>query len=197
MLIAAIPTGTITDNVRVLLSLVGLMWLLWVVNEVTDDSLNKSLGIRPRDNKGLRGILCAPLLHGDFSHISGNSLVFIVLGWMTMLGDPQDFFIVTAIAWFTSGFGIWLFGGEKTNHIGASGVVFGYFGFLLLRGYFERSAGAILLAVLVMLLYGNLIWNLLPIREKMSWEGHLFGFLGGVLVAQNLAVFRDWFETMF
>lgn len=86
-----------------------------------------------------------------------------------------------------SGLGVWLFAPPYTNHIGASGVIFGYFGFLLSRGYFERSFGTIALSIVVALLYGGMIWGVLPTQIGISWQGHLFGFLGGILAARMLS----------
>jgi membrane associated rhomboid family serine protease len=84
--------------------------------------------------------------------------------------------------------GVWLIGGTGTVHIGASGLVFGYLGFLLLRGYFERSASSILFSIMIFCLYGGLVWGILPWQQRgISWEAHLFGFLGGVLAARLLA----------
>ena len=104
-----------------------------------------------------------------------------------MLREISDFFLVSLITMLASGLGVWLFGSANSIHIGASGVIFGYFGFLLSRGYFERSAVGIAFSLLVGTLYGSLIWGVLPIRNGISWEGHLFGFLGGVLAARLLA----------
>jgi membrane associated rhomboid family serine protease len=104
-----------------------------------------------------------------------------------MLRETSDFFVVTIITMLVSGFGVWLTAPAYSIHIGASGVIFGYFGFLLLRGYFERSFAAILFSLIVGLLYGGLIWGVLPLQYGISWQGHLFGFIGGALAARLLA----------
>ncbi len=104
-----------------------------------------------------------------------------------MLRDVKDFFVVTFITIIFSGFGVWLFGSPNTIHIGASGVIFGYLGFLLLRGFFERSFASIALSLVVGWLYGGLIWGVFPSQYGISWQGHLFGFIGGVFAAQMLA----------
>jgi membrane associated rhomboid family serine protease len=175
---------------------VATAWLLELVDTLFLRGAFNRFGIRPRQAIGLRGILLAPLLHGDLRHLVANTVPFIVLGWFTMLHNLNDFWIVTAIAWFVSGLGVWLFGSARSNHIGASGLVFGYFGFLLLRGYFERSVWSIALSMLVGLLYGSLIWSVLPIRRGMSWQGHLFGFAGGILAARYLPQLRLWLTTI-
>ncbi|MBW4519492.1 MAG: rhomboid family intramembrane serine protease [Scytolyngbya sp. HA4215-MV1] len=143
-------------------------------------------GILPRTVIGLRGILLAPFLHGSIAHLVSNTIPFLALGWFVMLRETRDFFTVSAITLLVSGFGTWLFG-SPGFHIGASGIIFGYFGFLLLRGYFERSFRSILLSLVVGLFYGGLIWGVLPQQNGISWEGHLFGFIGGVLAARMLA----------
>lgn len=142
-------------------------------------------GILPRNLIGLRGILFAPFLHGGFGHLIGNTIPFIVLGWLVMLREISDFAAVSIISALVSGLGTWLFG-TRGIHIGASGVIFGYLGYLLARGYFERSGVAIAIALFVGTLYGSLLWGILPLQHGISWEGHLFGFVGGVLSAKLL-----------
>jgi membrane associated rhomboid family serine protease len=116
-----------------------------------------------------------------------NTLPFVFLGWLVMLRRMADFFVVSAFAILVGGLGVWLFGGPNTLHIGASGVVFGFLGYLLLRGYFERSFTSILLAVVVGVLYGGALWGVLPSEPGISWQGHLFGFIGGGGAARTLA----------
>ena len=107
------------------------------------------------------GILFAPLLHGGFGHLLANTVPLVMLGWLVMVRRLSDFFAVTAIVWLLGGLGVWLFAPPHTVHIGASGLIFGYLGFLLLRGYFERSFGSIFLSIVVGLLYGSAIWGVL------------------------------------
>jgi membrane associated rhomboid family serine protease len=130
--------------------------------------------------------LFAPFLHGNFAHLIANTIPFLTLGWFVMLRETSDFFVVTGITMLVSGLGVWLFGSAGL-HIGASGVVFGYLGFLLARGYFERNIPSILLSVIVGFLYGGAIWGVLPTQPGVSWEGHLFGFIGGVIAARFLS----------
>ncbi len=142
-----------------------------------------ALGVRPRTLVGLRGILLMPLLHGGFGHLLANTLPFIVLGWLVMLNGISDFFFVSAVIIIVSGVGVWLFGAANSVHIGASGLVFGFFGFLVTRAYFERSLGSIILAFGVIIFYGGLLMGILPLQLGVSWQAHLFGFAGGVLAA--------------
>jgi membrane associated rhomboid family serine protease len=164
---------------------VALIWILEVVDIFLGGALN-AYGIFPRHLIGLRGILFAPFLHGDLGHLLANTIPFLVLGWFVMLQETSDFFVVTAITMVVSGLGVWLFGAPSL-HIGASGVIFGYLGFLLLRGYFERNFTSILVSLIVGVLYGGMIWGVLPTQLGISWEGHLFGFIGGVIAARLLA----------
>lgn len=168
----------------------GFVALMWVV-EIVDllflrGSLN-SYGIRPRSIIGLRGILFAPFLHAGLAHLIANTIPFLTLGWLTMLRETSDFFVVTAIAILVGGLGTWLTGSPYSIHIGASGLVFGYLGFLLLRGYFERSASAVVFSLIVGVFYGGMLWGVLPLQYGVSWQGHLFGFIGGGLAARLLA----------
>lgn len=178
--------GEIKSHVTILAIFVGLMWALEILDLFLGGALNQ-FGIRPHSLIGLRGILFAPFLHGNFFHLIANTVPFVILGWFVMLHRTSDFFRVTAIVMLISGLGVWLFAPSFTNHIGASGVVFGYLGFLLFRGYFERSFSSIVLSVIVGLLYGSMIWGVLPIRYGISWQGHLFGFIGGIIAARMLS----------
>jgi membrane associated rhomboid family serine protease len=167
--------------------LVALMWIETTIDFFLRGSL-LSYGILPHSIIGLRGILFAPFLHGGFGHLIANTIPFITLGWLIMLRETSDFFIVTAITMVISGLGVWIFGNPYSIHIGASGVIFGYLGFLLLRGVFERSVVAILLSIMVGFFYGGVIWGILPTQPGISWEGHLFGFIGGIVAARLLAM---------
>ncbi|HLO50300.1 MAG TPA: rhomboid family intramembrane serine protease [Kamptonema sp.] len=165
---------------------VALMWIIEIIDWFLLGGRLNAYGVRPRSIVGLRGILFMPFLHGNFAHLAANTLPFITFGWLIMLRETSDFFLVSAITMLVSGIGVWLTGSPYSIHIGASGLIFGYFGFLLLRGYFERSFMSIVLSVFVGFLYGGLIWGVLPSQPGVSWQGHLFGFVGGVLAAQLL-----------
>ena len=167
--------------------LVILLWSVQIVNAFIFGGKLAVFGIHPRSLNGLQGILWAPFLHGGFRHLIANTLPFVTLGWLVMLQETADFLIVTVVAALVSGLGTWLIGAPASVHIGASGVIFGYFGYLLLRGWFERSALSLALSVLVISLYGSLIWGVFPVQQGVSWEGHLFGFIGGGLAARLLA----------
>ena len=167
----------------------GTLALLWAI-EIVDLAVFQGgldgYGIRPRSAVGLIGILLAPFLHGGLRHLMANSGPLVALGWMVMLRDTRHFFVVGAIASVVGGLGVWLIGASGSVHIGASITIFGFFGYLLLRGWFERRFAVIAGSVVVGLLYGGLIFGVLPGQRGISWEGHLFGFLGGVLSARLL-----------
>lgn len=168
----------------------GLTVLLWSIHLVNFGLFGGRLilqGIYPRQLDGLQGIIWAPFLHGSFSHLVANTLPLLTLGGLIMLGEASDFIVVTVVSAVISGLGTWLIGAPNSVHVGASGVIFGYFGYLLLRGYFDRSAFAITAAILVIIFYGGFLWGVLPTQPGVSWEGHLFGFIGGGLAAWILA----------
>jgi membrane associated rhomboid family serine protease len=171
----------------ILATFVAIFWLLEILDQFVFRGSLDYFGIIPHQVIGLRGILFAPFLHGDFPHLIANTVPFLILGWLVMLQETSDFFIVTGLTMLVGGLGVWLFAAPGSTHIGASILIFGYLGFLLLRGYFQRNIPSILLSILVFLLYGGTIWGVLPSRPGISWQGHLFGFLGGVLAAKLIA----------
>ncbi|NJR51034.1 MAG: rhomboid family intramembrane serine protease [Leptolyngbyaceae cyanobacterium CSU_1_3] len=166
---------------RYLVYLVLIAWIVSIVNfGLLGGSLNH-LGIRPRSLGGLQGILFAPFLHGDWAHIEGNTIGFATFGGLILLQDPSNFGAVTTIVALTSGIGTWLVGegnrsGKVVVHIGASGVVFGYLGFLFSLAYFDRSLSSASILVLLSFFYSKYLWGILPLQEGISWEEHLFGF---------------------
>ncbi|MEO1400801.1 MAG: rhomboid family intramembrane serine protease [Cyanobacteria bacterium J06635_1] len=170
--------------------LTGLVVILWAVEIIDWLGFRGSLdryGIVPRQLMGLRGIAFAPFLHGNFEHLMANTLPLVTLSWLVMVREISDWVWVTLLAALSAGLGTWLVGAEGSVHIGASGLIFGYVGFLLMRGYFERSGVAIAFSLLVILFYGGILWGVLPSQPGISWEGHLFGFIGGVIAARLLS----------
>lgn len=161
-----------------------IFWAVEIINQYFFGNRLNHLGITPRNFIGLRGIILAPFLHVDFPHLLGNTVPFAILGWFVMLQNTKDFYIVSAISALVSGVGVWLFAKPYSVTMGASGVVFGFLGFLLMRGYFQRNAPSIALALIVIFLYGGMIWGVLPSSPNVSWLGHLFGFVGGVGAAK-------------
>jgi membrane associated rhomboid family serine protease len=176
----------VKSQVLILGTLVAIMWGI----EILDVNIFRhgldSFGILPRNPIGLRGILFAPFLHGSFGHLEANTIPFLILGWLIMSESIEHFAIVSIICMVVGGFGTWAFG-ANAFHIGASGVIFGYLGFLLARWYFDRRIGSALIALFVGSTYGGVLWGVLPSMPGVSWEGHLFGFIGGIVAAKSIA----------
>jgi membrane associated rhomboid family serine protease len=167
----------------VLGAFVALLWFLEIIDALFLRGALDGFGIAPRSLTSLPAVLAAPFLHAGFGHLMANTIPFVVLGWMVMWRRTSDLFVVFLASAIASGLGVWLFGGAHTLHLGLSGVIFGFLGFLLARGYYERSAGAIGVALAAFLLYGGILWGVLPLQQGVSWQGHLFGFVGGVVTA--------------
>lgn len=179
-------------GLRLLVGFLAALWVLELVDTLLLRGAFNRLGIRPRQVRGLFGILVAPCLHGNLGHLAANTGPFAILGTLILFGGLDTLWTVTGLVWLISGVGVWLFGRANTTHLGASGLVFGYLGFLLLRGYFEQSPVAIAIALLVGFLYSGALWGLLPLQKGRSWSGHLFGFLGGILAARYLSDIQAW-----
>lgn len=168
----------------------GFIFLLWFIEILDWVLFHGSLdayGVKPRTVNGLIGILYAPFLHGGFGHLMANTLPILILGGLIIVSRGlKEFFLVTGVVMIISGLGTWLIGPGHSVHIGASGLVFGYFGFLLLMAYFERSCQAIVVAGVVFFFYGGLVWGVLPRGDGISWQSHLFGLAGGIMAAYLL-----------
>lgn len=172
---------------KILISSVAIFWAIEIADYAVFNGSLDSYGIQPRQTSGLIGILFAPLLHGGFGHLIANTVPFITLGWLTMLKKESDFYIVSIVSALVGGIGVWLFGAPNSVHIGASILIYGYLGFLLFRGYFQKNLPSIALSVLVAVVYGSLIWGVFPSEIGVSWQGHLFGFIGGAIAAKMLS----------
>ncbi|MDG2112636.1 MAG: rhomboid family intramembrane serine protease [Actinomycetota bacterium] len=172
--------------VLTLLTIGGVLVLMWgieIVDTILDDRLEGG-GIHPRRLDGLDGILWAPVLHAGFAHLFSNTVPFAVLGLLVMGHGRSTWWKVTISVALVGGGLVWLLGGGG-NHIGASGVVFGYLGFLVGAALFGRSVRAFGLALVAVVLYGGLVWGFLP-RRGVSWEGHFFGATVGAAAAYVL-----------
>ena len=174
----------------VLGTFVAAIWLVELVDWLVLNNALDDYGIKPRESDALPGILLAPFLHFGFRHVAANTVPFVLLGWLVGLRRFSDFLLVSVAILLIGGLGIWLMGPAQSVHAGASGLVFGYLGFLLLRGYFERSPIAILVAIVVGAVYASALPGLLPGQQGISWQGHLFGFAGGVLAERVLSARR-------
>ncbi len=171
--------------VGLLVLALAVMWGIEIVDTLALDDRLQGNGIHPRRWNGIDGIAFAPFLHSDFGHVTSNSLPLLILGGLVAVRGMRYWAWVTvtvmvvggALTWALAGFG---------NHIGASGVVFGYLGALLAAAVFERRVRTLASALLVIMLYGGLVAGIVP-QDFISWEGHLFGMLGGVIAAKAMA----------
>lgn len=163
----------------------ALMWVLEVIDQILGGDLDR-YGIEPHDPDGLAGIVTAPFLHAGFDHLIGNTIPFLLLGGVIALSGVVRVAATTAIVALIGGFGTWLVAPSGTDHIGASGVVFGYATYLITRGVFSRNVLHLVVGVGVIAVYGStLLFGLAP-RDGISWQGHLFGGLGGIVAARLL-----------
>lgn len=170
----------------VVLGFVVLLYASEFADQLTGLALDQ-YGVIPREPNGLVGVLAGPLLHQGWGHLISNTPPVAVLGFLATSGGLRRFAVVTAIIWITSGVGTWLVGPAHTDHIGASGLASGWLVFLLVRGFFARSAGQVAVAVVLFLFWGGMLWGLLPGQPGISWQEHLFGAVGGVLAARAVA----------
>ena len=160
-------------------------WAIEIVDTVVlDDRLQRN-GIRPRDRSGLDGVLWAPFLHVDVGHLASNSIPLLALGGLVAVRGMRYWAWVTMSSVVVGGGLTWLLGGSG-NHLGASGVVFGYFGAIIGAAIFERQIRALAAAFLALFFYSSLLVGLVP-QDAVSWEGHLFGLVGGMIAARAMA----------
>jgi membrane associated rhomboid family serine protease len=174
-------TRDVRRHLTLIVSIIGMFWLVAIVNMVLAGSLLQ-YGVIPRTARGLIGIPLHPFLHVGFRHVLLNSVGFFVLGGLVILRDARDFWMATVLGTIVGGLGIWLVG-RTAVHVGASGVIFAHFGYLMTTGWFDRRIGAIVLSLVVFLVWGSLFLGVLPGQVEVSWEGHLFGLMGGVATA--------------
>jgi membrane associated rhomboid family serine protease len=171
------------EGAAVIGALVAVMWLLEVINKIDGQHLDGD-GIYARSLKGLPGILSSPFLHEGFGHLIGNTVPFVVLGLVIAAAGARRVIEVTAIVVLVAGLGTWLIAPSHVSTIGASGIVFGYAGFLIARGFFTRSFPALAIGVVVAIVFGiSLASDLVP-KSGVSWQDHLFGAIGGILAAK-------------
>lgn len=161
---------------------VGLLYVVELTDTILDNRLDAA-GVRPREAEGLDGIAFAPLLHSGWDHLFANTVPLLLFGFLILLAGVARWLAVTAVVWLVGGVGVWLTGADQTVHLGASVLAFGWLVYLLLRGVFSRSVGQILVGVVLLFLYGGVLWGVLPGQPGVSWQGHLFGALGGAWAA--------------
>jgi membrane associated rhomboid family serine protease len=177
-----------------IITFVALLYVVEAFDELDGHRLDDN-GIRPLESDGLWGILFAPLLHANWPHLFANTVPALVLGFLVTLAGLSRFLWATAIVWIVGGLGTWLIGNMgsscgETDHIGASGLIFGWLTFLLIFGFFIRSGWQIFIGLLVLVLYGGVLWGAVPVLNAcggVSWQGHLSGGIAGVLAAYLLS----------
>ncbi|HRQ88721.1 MAG TPA: rhomboid family intramembrane serine protease [Bacteroidia bacterium] len=176
---------SLRKNLGLLFGLAAIAWGLELIDAVLPGSWDR-FGIRPRSLAGLLGIAFSPFLHLGFSHLVSNTLPFLMLGGIVLIGGRRIFALATLSILALGGAALWMLGPPHTNHVGASLLIFGYLGFLLSRGVIERSVFWIVVAVVVLAVYGGMMSGVLPGVKGVSWQGHLCGFLAGVVAAKML-----------
>jgi len=177
-------TKSVKTQITTLGTTLGAFWVAFVMNAMLGGALDQ-FGVIPRTTDGLRGILFAPFLHGNLNHLVANTIPFLALGWMVMLRDARHFLPVTLFSMLGAGLMAWTLGAPGSVHIGASGVVFGYLGFLLLAGVYTRSFWSLVLSLVTAVLWGGLVLGIAPGQAGISWQAHLGGFVGGILAARR------------
>jgi membrane associated rhomboid family serine protease len=178
---------SIKQHAVLLFGLLAIMWAVEAVDFLLPMVNLDQLGIRPRTERGLLGILLSPFLHVGFGHLLSNSLPFLLLGGLVMTGGRRQFLLLSLWVTLVGGSGVWLLGGSRTVHLGASLLIFGYLGFLLSRGIARRSIGGVLISLALLFSYGGMLYGVLPGQPGISWLGHLCGFLAGIAGAWMLA----------
>jgi membrane associated rhomboid family serine protease len=179
--------NTVLKEFKILIVAVTIFWVVEIVDQLIFHGSLDNFGIQPHSIIGLRGIVLAPFLHGGFPHLIANTIPFITLAWLTMIQETSDFYLASIISAVIGGVGVWLFGSPQSVHIGASILIYGYLGFLLLRGYFQKNFPSIALSIFVAIAYGGFIAGVFPSQMGVSWQGHLFGFIGGAIAAKLVA----------
>ena len=167
--------------------LVGFVVLIWVLEILSWALPIDRFGVHPRDRIGLIGVVTHPFLHIGVAHVFANSVGLLLFGAMIALKEESHLYVTFLLSTLLGGMGVWLFARGDTNHIGASGVVFGMLGYLMSTGLFERKIGSVILSVVVAVLWGSMLFGMSPFQSELSWEGHLFGFGAGIASAWLLA----------
>lgn len=165
-----------------IIGLVALCWIVFILNEFLLGGTLERWGIVPRQPNGLAGIIFAPVLHVSFRHIAANTIPLIILGAILCVRSPREFWTVTVLGALLCGVLTWLFG-RNAYHIGASGLIFCYFGYVTSLAWFRRTLMNLMLSGVCLVLYGGMLKGLLPVSGTISWESHLAGLIAGVCLA--------------
>ena len=177
----------------VMVGLTAVLWATQIVNAANNYSLDR-FGLRPRRIDGLWGILTEPFLHASYGHLFSNTIPFVMIGWVLLLSGVRTWLTVSALVLVLGGLAAWLVapGGAHVVIVGASGLIFGWLGYLIARAYFSRKLKWIIVAVLVLSFFGTLLTSLLPsVGPHVSWQSHVCGFAAGILAGAVLHQRRD------
>lgn len=175
-------TSSVTQRAIALLTSVGLIWAVSFYS-FTDDAILFQLALVPRSADGLLGVISMPFVHESLTHLIANSVPLLALGAMLMIRGPVYYLSATLAIVVLGGLAVWLFGREAA-HVGASGLVFGLFAFLITRGLYDRRPVSIAIALGVFAVYGGMIWGVMPQGDGISWEAHSFGLVAGAITAR-------------
>lgn len=168
---------------KLMVGWVALLWLLEVIDVASGHALD-DFGIMPRSVPELVDVIPASFIHFGFAHVAANSVPLLVLGFLSALGGLRRFAAVCALIIVADGLGVWLISPDNTNTAGASGVVFGLFGFLLISGFVERRLAGVAVGVLIAAVWGgSVLAGLAPTETGVSWQGHLIGLVAGAVAA--------------
>jgi membrane associated rhomboid family serine protease len=169
------------SSLSIALMIVASFWAVFILNAIIGVDFNQ-FGIVPRNSDGIKGILFAPFLHGSFQHIVSNTFPMLVLSTALLFFYRKIAVRILILSTIMGGLLVWIFG-RTAFHIGASGVIFALVGFLIASGIFRKRIKALLVAIAIFLLYGGIVWGVLPSEPGVSWESHMFGFLSGIVLA--------------
>lgn len=174
--------GSAQPAVAVMIVWLALLWLLEAVDTAGGHTLD-SYGITPRRFSELSDVVPAAFMHASFGHLMANSLPLLVLGFLVALRGVGRFLLISLTVIVISGLGVWLVSPAGTTTLGASGLIFGLLSFLLLRGFVDKKLLDIGIGIVVFVLYGSVLWGVMPQDNGISWQAHLFGLIGGVIAA--------------
>ncbi len=161
--------------------MVAVLWIVFAFDHVFGLDLYRH-GVLPRRIEGLWGIVISPFVHGSWDHLISNSAPILILGWLLVYFYPRAAWRVVLACWAMGGLWVWTTA-RDSYHIGASGIIYGLAAFLFFSGVFRKRVALMAVSLIVVFLYGSMVWGVLPLRDEVSFESHLFGAIAGVLMA--------------
>ena len=169
------------QTLKIVFTLLLIIWILAFIGYIFP---LYQYGIVPRDINSLGGIIFAPFIHANLLHVIANSSGLLILGYIFFITEKNSGWSTFTSILILSGIGTWIIGRGNTVHIGASGLVYGLIGYLIFRGFYQKKLVTIIISGGIFLFYGGSLWGILPSKFYISWEGHLSGFIAGILVAK-------------